>query len=214
MKVLHIYPKSDELIQRHVALLAECMRQSADVRFTDSNAAFRTIFQEQQPDIVHCHGCWHYSLARAAQTARRRGARVVLTLHGQLEPWVTSEKPIQDKFGKTLLWLQDARGRVEVVESRKGLYFRGLLLERDGKELMTIATLPHTGLHRLARSIVATLGKTDVAIGTVERDNPLPLALWAIHILQELTTAIGGILKVKCTYEVENTSALRGRHIP
>lgn len=104
MKVLHIYPKSDELIQRHVALLAEGMRQSADVRFTDSNAAFRTIFQEQQPDIVHCHGCWHYSLARAAQTARRRGARVVLTLHGQLEPWVTSEKPIQDKFGKTLLW--------------------------------------------------------------------------------------------------------------
>ena len=46
MKVLHIYPKSDELIRRHVVLLAEGMRQSADIRFVDNSADFRTQLQE------------------------------------------------------------------------------------------------------------------------------------------------------------------------
>lgn len=115
MKVLHIYPKSDELIRRHVALLAEGMRQSADIRFVDNSAAFRTQLQEQQPDIVHCHGCSQYTLARAAQTARRRGARVVITLHGQLEPWVTSEQRVQDKLGKTLLWQKAYIGRAYAI---------------------------------------------------------------------------------------------------
>ena len=104
MKVLHIYPKADELIRRHVVLLAEGMRQSADVRMADSSAAFRNILQEQQPDIVHCHGCMQYAAARAAQMARRRGARVVVSLHGQLEPWVISQQPVQDKLRRTLLW--------------------------------------------------------------------------------------------------------------
>ena len=104
MKVLHIYPKADELIRRHVVLLAEGMRQSADVRLADSSAAFRSILQEQQPDIVHCHGCMQYAAARAAQMARRRGARVVVSLHGQLEPWVISQQPVQDKLRRSLLW--------------------------------------------------------------------------------------------------------------
>lgn len=104
MKVLHIYPPSDELIRRHVALLVEGMRPSADIRFADNYTTFRALLEEQEPDIVHCHGCWQYTLARAAKTARRRGARIVVTLHGQLEPWVTQEKRIQDKVGKTLVW--------------------------------------------------------------------------------------------------------------
>ena len=104
MKVLHIYPKTDELIRRHVVLLAEGMRQSADIKIADNTTTFNTLFEEQQPDIIHCHGCWLYALARAAHTARRKGARIVLTLHGQLEPWVSSEKQLQDKIGKQLLW--------------------------------------------------------------------------------------------------------------
>jgi hypothetical protein len=104
MKVLHVYPKSDSLIERHVTLLAEGMRQSADVKVADSAAAFRKLFREMAPDIVHCHGCWQFFLARAASYAIRHEARVVLTPHGQLEPWVIKRQSVQENISKTLLW--------------------------------------------------------------------------------------------------------------
>ena len=40
--------------------------------------------------------------------------------------------------GKALLGFQDARGRIQIVESHHGLHLRRLLLEGDGEELMTI----------------------------------------------------------------------------
>ena len=70
MKVLHVYPKSDALIRQHVTLLADGMRQSADVQVADSTSSFRQYLHEMEPDVVHCHGCWHYYLARAAASAR------------------------------------------------------------------------------------------------------------------------------------------------
>ena len=104
MKVLHVYPKSDALIRQHVTLLADGMRQSADVQVADSTSSFRQYLHEMEPDVVHCHGCWHYYLARAAASARNNGARVVVTLHGQLEPWVIKQQSIQENVSKTLLW--------------------------------------------------------------------------------------------------------------
>ena len=104
MKVLHVYPKSDSLIERHVTLLAEGMRQSAEVKVADSAVTFKRLFREMEPDIVHCHGCWQFFLARAASYAIRHEARVVLTPHGQLEPWVIKHQSVQENISKTLLW--------------------------------------------------------------------------------------------------------------
>lgn len=104
MKVLHVYPKSDSLIERHVTLLAEGMRQSAEVKVADSAVTFKRLFCEMEPDIVHCHGCWQFFLARAASYAIRHEARVVLTPHGQLEPWVIKRQSVQENISKTLLW--------------------------------------------------------------------------------------------------------------
>ena len=56
MKVLHVYPKSDSLIERHVTLLAEGMRQSAEVKVADNVVTFKQFFREMEPDDVHCHG--------------------------------------------------------------------------------------------------------------------------------------------------------------
>ena len=110
MKVLHIYPKSDDMIVRHVNILLEGMRHSADVRATDSPSDFKTICRQMEPDIVHCHGCWQYAIVNAANTARKNGARVILSPHGQLEPWILDEKSLQEKLHKTLLW---QKGSVE-----------------------------------------------------------------------------------------------------
>ena len=104
MKVLHVYPKSDSLIERHVTLLAEGMRQSAEVKVADSAVTFKRLFREMEPDIVHCHGCWQFFLARAASYAIKHEARVVLTPHGQLEPWVIKHQSVQENISKTLLW--------------------------------------------------------------------------------------------------------------
>jgi hypothetical protein len=104
MKILHIYPKADDMIARHVNLLVEGMRLSAEVQVATSLSAFKTCFQQQHPDIVHCHGCWQYAVVSAARMARKRGARVVLSPHGQLQPWVLEEQSLQERLQKALLW--------------------------------------------------------------------------------------------------------------
>jgi len=104
MKILHIYPKNDNMIAQHVSILVEGMRHSAEVQATNAISEFKTLCRQMDPDIVHCHGCWQYATVNAGNIARRQGARIVLSPHGQLEPWVLEEKPIQEKLHKTLLW--------------------------------------------------------------------------------------------------------------
>ena len=104
MKVLYIYPKGNPLIQKHVELLAEGLRLSADISIADSYSSFKQILKDQQPDIVHCHGCWNFDIFRAAMSGRKAGARIVLTLHGQMEPWAVEQQTTQAKTGRLLQW--------------------------------------------------------------------------------------------------------------
>ena len=108
MKVLHIYPKTNNLIRQHVMLLADGMRQSADMFTADSGMNLRQQIIAQKPDILHCHGCWNQKMARATRTARHQGVRVVITPHGQLEPWIVRQQSVQDKVVNTLLWQKEA----------------------------------------------------------------------------------------------------------
>ena len=86
MNVLHLYPETDPLIAKHVAML-KVQEPAAGT-----------------PDIVHVHGCWNYNVVREAERLHRQGARMVLTPHDALEPWVINERRLQEKFSKTLLW--------------------------------------------------------------------------------------------------------------
>lgn len=87
MKVLHLFPEDDKLIAAHVAMLRE-----HEEPFTGC------------PDIVHVHGCWRYGIVRQAMRYHREGARIVMTPHGGLEPWVVGERRLTEKLSKTLLW--------------------------------------------------------------------------------------------------------------
>ena len=87
MKTLHLYPADDPLIAAHVALL-----QEGEEPFSG------------QPDIVHVHGCWRYNIVRQAMRAHRQGARIVMTPHNGLLPWIVSERRMTEKLSKTLLW--------------------------------------------------------------------------------------------------------------
>lgn len=92
------------MVAQHVAQLMEGMRLSAEVQAVSNLADFKSVCKTFNPDIVHCHGCWQYNIVNAGNFARKQGARIVLSPHGQLEPWVLEEKPLQEKFHKTALW--------------------------------------------------------------------------------------------------------------
>lgn len=87
MNVLYLYPKSNPLISRHVSLLTDGLKQSVEIRTVDSVSALKKAVQEQMPDIIHCHGCPSVTAVRGVFSALKQGARLVLTLHGQLQPW-------------------------------------------------------------------------------------------------------------------------------
>lgn len=87
MKVLHLYPSDNKLIAAHVDLLRQ-----REEPFTG------------RPDIVHVHGCWRYGVVRQAMHLHREGARIVMTAHGGLEPWIVEQRHHTEKLAKTLLW--------------------------------------------------------------------------------------------------------------
>ena len=92
MKILHFYPQPDDMITRHVTMLTEGMRHSAEVQKASSLNDFKAQLEAMRPDIVHCHGFWQYATHKAAAMARKRGIRLVLSPHGQLEPWMSKEQ--------------------------------------------------------------------------------------------------------------------------
>ena len=108
MRVLHIYSKANGLIEQHVKLLTDGMRPSLEeVIMADSTMNLRQMIIEHKPDILHCHGCSLQKLARAARSARRHGARIVVTPHGELEPWILNRQPVHEKMTNALLWQKD-----------------------------------------------------------------------------------------------------------
>mgnify|MGYP002523203075 FL=1 len=83
-------------------MLKDGMRQNVTVQVADNLVTFRQLLHEVHPDIVHVHGCWQGFLLRAANSAYHSGARIVITLHGQLESWNVSHQKLQDKMGRAL----------------------------------------------------------------------------------------------------------------
>lgn len=88
------------MVAQYVSVLERTMAGYADVKASRGLRQYRKLIKEQQPDIVHLHGCWHVSYAVAALLASANGARVVLSPHGQLEPWVLKQKYWSEKLPK------------------------------------------------------------------------------------------------------------------
>lgn len=115
MKILHIYPKNDELIRQHVQLIVGKLRDQADIRMVDSYTDFKQHLQTQETDILHCHGCWSNIIARAAYAAARQGARIIITTHGQMEPWIVGQQTFHEKVSKKLLWQKRLLSKAYVI---------------------------------------------------------------------------------------------------
>lgn len=110
MNVLHLYPENDQLIAQHVSMLQVHDISSLGEGYFSSllegsgEASSREGSGEALPSIVHVHGCWNRSIVRQALHLHRKGARIVLSPHGHLEPWIISQQRMTEKTAKILLW--------------------------------------------------------------------------------------------------------------
>ena len=64
-----------------------CIENVSATSLPDAIKAMKT----SRVDIVHFHGCWRDSDFMIARKARKAGTRIVISPHGQLEPWVVKQ---------------------------------------------------------------------------------------------------------------------------
>lgn len=92
MKILHYNPHIDSMITQYVTMLANAMPEHVGVFIATSLAQFCKLISGERPDIVHLHGCWNFSIAAAEYIGKKYGARIVVSPHGQLEPWIVHNR--------------------------------------------------------------------------------------------------------------------------
>lgn len=92
------------MITRYVGMLADAVQGKAECHVATSLVQLRPLVAEVRPDIVHIHGCWRSSLAVAAYWGKKRGARIVVSPHGQLEPWVLNEAYFTQKLPRLMAY--------------------------------------------------------------------------------------------------------------
>ena len=119
MNILHIYPKNNELIQRHVQLLVEGLRQSATVVVADNSKSFYQQAHDAQADIIHIHGANQMLHTKAMRCARKLNIRTVVTPHGQLQPFALELLPPQQRAAMSLVQSEFIEGAYAVITMGK-----------------------------------------------------------------------------------------------
>ena len=115
MRILHFYHQESDLQAHYVALLMQTMAGSVEVQALSSLTEVRKALDTQHFDILHIHGCWSIQYAKAATQAHRLGTRVVISPHGELEPWILKNRQWQEKMPKTLLYQRQTIQEAYVV---------------------------------------------------------------------------------------------------
>lgn len=96
----------------YVSLLSEVMKDlgclSCDgfienVSASSLSEAFKAM-KESHVDIVHFHGCWRDSDFMVARKAAKDGTRMVVSPHGQLEPWIIRQNYWKSRLPRILAY--------------------------------------------------------------------------------------------------------------
>lgn len=102
MNILHYYPASDSMIRHYATMLEQSMSTGTVCFFaTDLQQGLR-LLQMADIQILHVHGCWRTSAARLYRAARKRGVRLVISPHGQLEPWIVNTNYWSNKLPRMM----------------------------------------------------------------------------------------------------------------
>ena len=92
------------MIAQHVAILQQGMGSMAESHAATTADNARTLLKGSRFDIIHLHGCWRNSSYYITRLAMKKGARLVITPHGQLEPWVQNDSYWKEKLPKNIFY--------------------------------------------------------------------------------------------------------------
>ena len=115
MRILHFYNQQNDLQTRYISLLLETMAGSVEVKACNTLVDIKKELDALHYDILHIHGCWSVQYAKAAGYAKRNGVRVIITPHGELEPWILRDRQWQEKMPKTILYQRQTIQEAYVV---------------------------------------------------------------------------------------------------
>jgi len=104
MRVLHFYPNNDSLIKQYVTMLSENMGLECTNEMVTDPAVVQQRLQSSHYDILHLHGCWRISSYLVVRQAIKNNTRIVISPHGQLNPWVMSDAYWNEKLPKRILF--------------------------------------------------------------------------------------------------------------
>ena len=105
MRILHYYASNaPEVVTEYVKILCEQMGQDAENESSTLVQEALQMMRDRHYDLLHIHGCWQYGAYRVARQAQRLGVRLVVTPHGQLEPWIMKQRYWKEKLPKRLLF--------------------------------------------------------------------------------------------------------------
>ena len=107
MRILHYHPANDATVNNYIRLLTEQMDPEGENHTATEAHQARTLLLHGNYDLLNLHGCWQNSARGVVKLALSQGARLVVTPHGQLEPWVRSERKWKEKIPKQLLYQRD-----------------------------------------------------------------------------------------------------------
>jgi hypothetical protein len=107
MKILHYVAQQEpELTAKYVHTLCDAMGTDAECTVTNSLSDAIGQLNAKHYDLLHLHGCWNYTAYRVVRHALRKGCRLVVTPHGQLEPWVIEQNYWKEKLPKRILYVK------------------------------------------------------------------------------------------------------------
>ncbi|MGN0280693.1 MAG: glycosyltransferase [Prevotella sp.] len=104
MNIIHYNPWGDKLSAIYIDTLCKSMDGQVVCRVAGSLLELKKEMSQQHADIIDIHGCWHDSIPFATCLARRQRTRIVITPHGQLEPWVTRRRWLTSTLPRQMLY--------------------------------------------------------------------------------------------------------------
>ena len=104
MRILHYLPTHDSMLTNYVNILTQHVGGKVENIIKTNAADAKALLRQQPVSILHLHGCWQQSAYTVCKVARQQGTRIVITPHGQLEPWVIDEHYWKEKLPKLLLY--------------------------------------------------------------------------------------------------------------
>ena len=99
MRILHYYTASDKMSKDYIDILSGAMTPlnylSGDNSIENVSASSLhdalKLIKNSHVDILHFHGCWRDSNLILERKAKRNNVRIVVSPHGQLEPWIIKQ---------------------------------------------------------------------------------------------------------------------------